>query len=777
MEGSWNKLKFCFPIISHKLEYNETNREKLDELCKELISLNVLDEITQMLCLEIQNTLLKQIVPEFWKPFFENNLESQSNNKAKQKCEFQIFRNAITQLFRRYQLLNRIMVQVKYLESKTGKKLIYNFDEVFKSSLLSQLPDSFTNIVHAFYYVSFKVFINTKADNDDDEEFMEEREECLGCEMLQLKCQCQELVNAFGEINLCLTKMGLLDRISGYTLTHLIQNEIYNHIQKTCKGNFDTQHLKNLEKWLDTIVLEWLTRIYNNGSSKLDPTNTKIRESINCFQMKLKYFLYEKYANSIIDQFFNIIIEFPESQPAIDDLKLCMEKLDLRAHLVETLKTSLKTRLLHQGVDTCDIITGYVATIKTMRHLEKSGILLQTCTEPVKEYLRKCRQDTVRCVVTSLIEETPSDLAEELARSEAIKAEENERNKDEMNNWQEWSPDPVDAITDSEKHSRNRKSDIISMIVDIYGSKELFVNEYRNLLAERLLINLDFNPEKEIRNLELLKLRFGENLLHSCEVMLRDISDSKRINAHILESETFTSTAEKDEPSVSALIVSSQFWPTFKKETMELPDEMNKIFERYKKSYEEYKGNRTLCWSALNGKVNIEIEINDKKLDLTVTPAQATIIWHFQNQKEWQLDSLSTVINMPPSVLRRRIGFWQLQGLIRETKENLFVLCDEKQQDCEMETQVNVVLDEEETMVSANDQREEELQVFWSYILGMLTNLDSMPLERIHQMLKLFASQGPGFEFSQDELKSFLQRKVREHKLVYALGVYQLPKN
>lgn len=358
--------------------------------------------------------------------------------------------------------------------------------------------------------------------------------------------------------------------------------------------------------------------------------------------------------------------------------------------------------------------------------------------------------------------------------------------------------DPIDAI-DSEKNSpQNRKSDIISMIIDIYGSKELFVNEYRNLLAERLLTQLDFNPEKEIRNLELLKLRFGETLLHSCEVMLKDISDSKRINAHILEAETFTSGKNvnkfiyliikinfqkfigkvENDPSVSALIVSSQFWPTFKKETMEFPEEINKVFERYKKSYEEYKGNRTLVWTPLNGKVNIEIEINDKKLDLYVTPAQATIIYHFQTQKEWQLDKLSTVINMPPSVLRRRIGFWQLQGLVRETTENLFVLCDENQ-DGEMETHANanVVLDEEETMVSANDQREEELQVFWSYILGMLTNLDSMTLERIHQMLKLFASQGPGFEFSQDELKSFLQRKVREHKLVYVYGVYQLPKN
>lgn len=79
----------------------------------------------------------------------------------------------------------------------------------------------------------------------------------------------------------------------------------------------------------------------------------------------------------------------------------------------------------------------------------------------------------------------------------------------------------------------SRSADIISLVVDIYGSKKLFVTEYRQLLAERLLNQLDFDPEKEIRNLELLKLRFDESLLHTCEVMLKDISDSKRINAHI----------------------------------------------------------------------------------------------------------------------------------------------------------------------------------------------------------------------------------------------------
>lgn len=58
----------------------------------------------------------------------------------------------------------------------------------------------------------------------------------------------------------------------------------------------------------------------------------------------------------------------------------------------------------------------------------------------------------------------------------------------------------------------------------------------------------------------------------------------------------------------------------------------------------------------------------------------------------------------------------------------------------------------------------------------MLTNLDSLPIERIHQMLRMFASHGPGIEFSQEELKNFLQRKVREQKLTFSGGVYQLNK-
>jgi len=65
-----------------------------------------------------------------------------------------------------------------------------------------------------------------------------------------------------------------------------------------------------------------------------------------------------------------------------------------------------------------------------------------------------------------------------------------------------------------------------------------------------------------------------------------------------------------------------------------------------------------------------------------------------------------------------------------------------------------------------------DLQMFWSYIEAMLTNLESLPLPRIHSMLKLFAT----VECSSEELQKFLDEKVSQNLLVYSAGQYQLPK-
>lgn len=717
--------------------------------------------------MEINCNLRREIVPKFWKHF----------QMSENETGFEKFQTAINQLYRDFSKFETILERTNLLKmicsfpnSVDKRDDCEIFKDMLRSTLISQIPLNFTDVVDSFYLIGFKIFALGIEENQGVDSI--EGEKCEGCDNNRDDCRCQELINTFTEINSKLKKMDLLDRIAGHSLKNLVQERITSHIKDTCQGSFDISHLESLEKWLENVILLWLQRIYCQENCALE--QDKIDEILKSFQSKYFYFLYETYANTIIDQFFNIIIEYPDSRPAIDDLKFCLEKIDFRSSLIKVIKHSLETRLLHPGVDTQDILTAYVAAIKTIRHLDGSGVLLETVTEPVKEYLRS-RVDTVRCVVTSLTEEGPTDLADELAKSENMKNDSS--SNEDMNNWKQWNPDPIDANSNKDLKT-SRSADIISMVIDIYGSKELFVNEYRNLLGERLLSQMEFNLEKEIRTLELLKLRFGESFLHSCEVMLKDIADSKRINSHIQNDSNYTDGKTME---LSALIVSSQFWPVFKKESLELFPDVQEQFDKFTKSYEAHKGNRTLLWNNLHGKVTLDIEFGGKTIEVVVSPTQATIIMHFQKQKEWNLDDLSQIMKIPQSILRKRIFYWQTQGLIKETKEDNFVLNDESMDSGieQMVIQGQDMCEDDESesaMTSASDQREEELQVFWSYIVGMLTNLDSLPLERIHQMLKMFASQGPGIEFSQQELKNFLQKKVREQQLVFASGVYHLIK-
>ena len=118
----------------------------------------------------------------------------------------------------------------------------------------------------------------------------------------------------------------------------------------------------------------------------------------------------------------------------------------------------------------------------------------------------------------SLTEEGPNDLADELLKGEFMSFDEYNAD-DDVKDWETWTPEPFNA---DEKTAKYRKCmDIVSMLVNVYGSKELFANEYRSLLADRLLSDTSCDISKEFKYLELLKLRFGESPLHFCEVMLK----------------------------------------------------------------------------------------------------------------------------------------------------------------------------------------------------------------------------------------------------------------
>ncbi|XP_059053412.1 anaphase-promoting complex subunit 2 [Achroia grisella] len=761
----WNKINYAFPILSDSISSDCTDAE-YENIQQIIVGLGIQVRIRDLILVHIEKYLRQHIAPPFWSKFVKVEEEIKG---------FQLFKSAVNDLYEAVSKFYDMLRRLTILNSSCGdnkpifgeKYVILGFKQLVRATLLSQLPLDYQVIINYFYKVSFNVFDNEYENSDMGEDVM-----CSGCWNEYSDCNCAYIVKVFHDTNRKLMELNLLERLTGQVLTNFIQLRIESQIQKLCDGTFDVSHISFLENWLDTTVMSWLTRIYCAGSSKPPPDDKNIQNAIAKFKQKLSHYLYHSYGKLRIDQLFNIIIDYPDSQPAVDDIKLCLEKTDLRPTLCRKLQVALETRLLHHGVNTTDILTAYVSTIRALRHLDPSGVILDTVTKPVRSYLRN-REDTVRSVVSSLTEDgASSELAEELTKFAA--ETDGECDKDEA--WDEWNPDPVDA--DPKVSASDRKAgDIISMLVNVYGSKELFVNEYRTLLADRLLAQSVINTDKEIRYLELLKLRFGESQLHFCEVMLKDISDSKRINALIQQDKEFEAA---NKFTSNAMILSAQFWPPFKDETLELPEEIKNHFKTYTKSYEALKGNRTLDWKPHLGNVNIEIEIGNKKLDLTVSPFNATLIMHFETKPEWSLDDLHQVMKVPVTILRRKITYWQSMGLISEKCTDVYVLVDGSdagKTDVATNQVQDMICEDDEAesaMASAHDQRERDLQVFWSYIFAMLTNLNSLPLDRIHQMLKMFA---PGTECSLQELRQFLDTKVRSHQLVLQVGMYMLPKS
>ncbi|XP_076609645.1 anaphase-promoting complex subunit 2 [Chaetodon auriga] len=649
-----------------------------------------------------------------------------------------------------------------------------------------------------FYSRTFSVYMNQEGEAEDGAEVPDGPEGgvCRGCAVPTQQCWCQEALEQLQEFSHILSKLQLLEWVSSEAVTSILHKLIEQRMEQHCRGEYERSFLLEFQEWLE-LVLGWLSKVFVSEADRDGPVpapsapSTPSAPSVQAGQhassvlkqwrCHMHQFFCRIYVNMRIEELFSIIRDFPESKAAIEDLKFCLERTNQRQQLLTSLKSAFESRLLHPGVHTSDILTVYISAIKALRELDPSMVILQVACQPIRKYLRT-REDTVRQIVAGLTGDAEgcTDLASELSRGDPVTLEMQDSDE-EGNDPEDWTPDPTDAVPDK-MGSKRRSSDIISLLVSIYGSKDIFIDEYRAVLADRLLHQLNYNTAREIRNVELLKLRFGESHMHYCEVMLKDMADSRRINSNIREEESRLSEEEQPPLSLSSIILSSEFWPQLKEEKLELPPLVCQAMEAYTHRYEKLKAMRTLSWKPHLGSVTLDVELEDRTLtNLTVSPIHAAIILHFQEKDSWTLEELSVKLGAPKELVHRKLALWQQHGVLREEAGGRYYVVETGSSKEKMERGVMLIDSDEErdsNTTTQSEQREEKLQLFWAYIQAMLTNLDSMTLDRIHSMLRMFVATGPVVtEMDVNELEAFLQRKVREHQLMVSAGVYRLPKS
>ncbi|KAL2598055.1 hypothetical protein AAZV13_11G200000 [Glycine max] len=618
--------------------------------------------------------------------------------------------------------------------------------------------------------------------------------------------------------------------------------------------DFRSSVLQSIKSWIQAVPLQFLHALlvylgdvvsYESTSSGLKsplapqpssccPGIDTPSEGLVRWKLRLEYFAYETLQDLRIAKLFEIIVDYPESSPAIEDLKLCLEYTGQHSKLVESFISALRYRLLTAGASTNDILHQYVSTIKALRTIDPAGVFLEAVGEPIRDYLRG-RRDTIKCIVTMMTDGTgahssssgnPGDsLLEELNRDEEIQenAGVDDFNTDDRQAWinaMRWQPDPVEA--DPLKGSRNqRKVDILGMIVSIIGSKDQLVHEYRTMLAEKLLNKSDYDIDSEIRTLELLKIHFGESSLQKCEIMLNDLIGSKRTNSNIkatINQPSQTSVEVGDNAismdAISATIISSNFWPPIQDEPLNLPEPVDQLLSDYAKRFNEIKTPRKLQWKKSLGTIKLELQFQDREIQFTVAPVHASIIMKFQDQPKypqqsmhtfslffdciiilyyissfsWTSKNLAAAIGIPADVLNRRINFWISKGIIAESQgadssDHVYTIVENMAETSKNGASTGCAQEllggeeeEERSVASVENQLRKEMTVYEKFILGMLTNFGSMALDRIHNTLKMFCIADPPYDKSLQQLQSFLSGLVSEEKLELRDGMYFLKK-
>ncbi|KAI9239723.1 MAG: hypothetical protein BYD32DRAFT_410425 [Podila humilis] len=438
-------------------------------------------------------------------------------------------------------------------------------------------------------------------------------------------------------------------------MTDVIMRMLYRQVEAKILDSFQTKWdiptLESGKEWMIHVVLPFLRLTLMPKKDHASPTGIK---RFKMWASRLEFYFFKTFGDLRIKEFFDIIVECPKSEPAVKDLKMCIGWTGQREQLQKAILAEMDKRLLHPGAETHDLVEFYICAIKHLRILDPSGVMLDQAARAINQYLRT-RDDTMQAIVKSIVDDSNNLLD---GSTEGIQTG-MEVDEDGSDDETTWVPEPANAGPDLTS-ARRKMADIISVLASIYDTNDRFIKEFQSILSDRLLQATDFQVDREIRQLELLKLRFGEVDLHHCEVMLADIAESKRVSSNIQE--------RNPSVVVNTLVASRFYWPAIEeKDSFELPLKYQELLDSFEVEFELSRPAQKLALFPSLGLVEIELELEGREpISMRVPPIQASIIHLFESQDTLTLSEIAIKLQMMESSLEPKIQFWVREGVLRE---------------------------------------------------------------------------------------------------------------
>jgi anaphase-promoting complex subunit 2 len=597
--------------------------------------------------------------------------------------------------------------------------------------------------------------------------------------------------------------MTLLKSLQEVGLGDSLAQRAFAHAMDKLMGEFIVSHWMKVDWERQSSVTHKLRRWINHGFSPFcrsvvaclggtPPNSTNLKDSDvpQYLQMAIT-----RLGRARIENLFDYIVQWDVSLGAVLDIKEHITTPEARLYLTNNFSHQVARRLLHAGATTTHILNIYISIIRAFNELDSKGVLLDRVARPIRRYLRD-REDTARIIVSSLLFDVEDDAGNQIDPGGEISIEiAKEMNKpitdlDEHDydmDWDNmsWTPDPIDA---GPEYKASKTQDVTTALLSLYD-KEEFTNELKTILGDHLLRNDEESHfEKEERLLELFKHRLGDDKLQACEVMLRDVQISKAMNKNIHRDAAY-SEAEiiRRGMKLNTQILSRFFWPSLRDDTFVVPAPIKALQEQYEKVFESIKDMRKLDWLPALGRVTVELEFPDRKIEEVVPTWTASVIYAFNRDDETDSEGvtksvrqLCTQLEMEEPLVRNALVFWLSKQVLQETNPDLYTVINTlptatsagdttSAEAAAQAAQQAAMLDAASgaagvsAVKSQADILEENSELYKNFILGMLTNGGNMPVARIEMMLKMMLPGG--FAFGAEEVRGLLEGMEAEGKV------------
>ncbi|KAI8073133.1 hypothetical protein BC940DRAFT_290621 [Gongronella butleri] len=426
-----------------------------------------------------------------------------------------------------------------------------------------------------------------------------------------------------------------------------------------------SKHTLKLEmRYLQRTILPWLSHIFTTSliTQDLSPWLDFLRAKI-----RLEHILYGIFYESRCNSIFDILMtNYPGASPVFEDLHTIEERVLQPKSLTQAVRDSLQVRLLYRGASATDIMQQYLACIRYLKVFDPTCRALLPVQQQVEVYMKTYRQDTVDGVVEMIRNGEEYDL---LDGSDTLYV---------------FSEHEIDAslsipLDDSAQLDRLQRmsGDLVAMLISLCGSISQFFQGYQRHLGRALLMGADYDTENEVMNLEIVKRHFPENKMTECDVMIKDVTEGKRLDRQIHDG-----IASSDIDFFHGVIMSRHYWPKSLLDNEGPADSsMLPTMETYQAQFSHVKQNRKLHWLPKQGAVTLELQFKGQVQEWTVHPSAAIIIQLFatddnESSPRLSLAEIMEKSGFDTSTAIESLNFWHKRKILSLNACGLYSLLE-----------------------------------------------------------------------------------------------------